>query len=77
MTPRKAVRSSLCSIAAAVLLALLVVPVLRASSDPFRAENPGPGSVTIAGKWQFHLGAIPRRARNRLTGIASARYRCK
>ncbi len=59
MTPRKAVRSSLCSIAAAVLLALLAVPGMCASSAPFSVENLGQGSATIEGKWQFHLGDTP------------------
>ena len=56
MIPRKALRSRLRPIAPAILLALLAVPGMRASSEPFIAQNPGPGSVTIEGKWQFHLG---------------------
>jgi len=59
MSPRKAVRSSLGAIAAAALLALLAVPGMRASSDPFSAPNPGSGGVPIAGKWQFHPGDSP------------------
>jgi hypothetical protein len=31
-------------------------PCARAASGTFSAENPGPGSVAIGGKWQFHLG---------------------
>jgi hypothetical protein len=56
MIPLKAVRPCLRPLAPAILLALLAVPGLRASTQPFIAENPGPGSVTIDGKWQFHLG---------------------
>jgi hypothetical protein len=56
MIPRKALRSCLRSIAPAILLALLAVPGMCASAEPFIAQNPGPGSVTIDGKWQFHLG---------------------
>ena len=56
MIPRKTPPSSLLAIAPAILLALLAVPSLRASTEPFIAQNPGPGSVTIDGKWQFHLG---------------------
>lgn len=56
MIPRKALRFSLRPIAPVILLALLNIPHLRASSQPFVAQSPGPGSVTIEGKWQFHLG---------------------
>jgi hypothetical protein len=56
MIPRTALHSCLWPIARAILLALLAVPGLRASAEPFVAQNPGPGSVTIDGKWQFHLG---------------------
>jgi hypothetical protein len=56
MIPQKALYPSLRLIAPAILLALLAVPGMRASSEPFIAANPGPGSVTIEGKWQFHLG---------------------
>lgn len=56
MIPMKAPRSCLWPIAPAILFALLAVPGLRASAEPFIAQNPGPGSVTIDGKWQFHLG---------------------
>ncbi|HZB89457.1 MAG TPA: SpoIIE family protein phosphatase [Terracidiphilus sp.] len=43
-------------IVAAVWLALLAIPGMCASSDTFRAPSPGPGSMLIEGKWQFHLG---------------------
>lgn len=56
MIPRKAVRFSLRSVASLLLFALLAVPLMRASGQPFSAENLGPGSATIEGKWQFHLG---------------------
>ena len=56
MIPLKALHPRLWPIAPAILLALLAVPGLRASVEPFIAQNPGPGSVTINGKWQFHLG---------------------
>jgi hypothetical protein len=56
MIPLKALHPCLWPIAPAILLALLAVPRLRASTEPFIAQNPGPGSVTIDGKWQFHLG---------------------
>jgi len=56
MIPLKALHSCLRPITSAILLALLAVPGLRASTKPFIAQNPGPGSVTIDGKWQFHLG---------------------
>jgi hypothetical protein len=56
MIPLKALRPCLWPIALAILLALLAVPGLRASTEPFTARNPGPGSVTIEGKWRFHLG---------------------
>ena len=56
MIPRKALHPCLWSFVPAILLALFAVPGLRASTEPFIAPNPGPGSVTINGKWQFHLG---------------------
>jgi len=56
MIPRNALHPSLWSFAPAILLALLAVPGLRAATEPFIAPNPGPGSVTINGKWQFNLG---------------------
>jgi hypothetical protein len=56
MISRKALGSCLFPIAPAILAALLAVPGIRAFSEPFIAQNPGPGSVTIEGKWQFHLG---------------------
>ena len=56
MIPLKALHPRLWPIAPAILLALLAVPGLSASVEPFIAQNPGPGSVTINGKWQFHLG---------------------
>jgi hypothetical protein len=56
MIPQKALRPSLRLIAPAILIALLAVSGLHASAEPFIAPNPGPGSVTIDGKWQFHLG---------------------
>jgi hypothetical protein len=56
MIPRKALHPCLWPIAPAILLALLAIPGLRASAEPFIAQNPGPGSVTIDGMWQFHLG---------------------
>jgi len=56
MIPRKAPRPCLRPIALAILLALLAIPGLRASAEPFTAQNPGPGGVFIDGKWQFHLG---------------------
>lgn len=59
MIGRKPSRRPFSSIAFALLLALLVVPAAHASSDPFTAANPGPGSVVIEGNWQFHLGDDP------------------
>ena len=56
MIPLKALHPCLWPITPAILLALLAVPSLRASAEPFITQNPGPGSVTIEGKWQFHLG---------------------
>jgi len=56
MIPRKALRCYLWPIAPTVLLALLAAPGMRAYGQPFIAQNPGPGSMTIGGKWQFHLG---------------------
>lgn len=40
MIPRKALRSCLFPIAPAILLALLAVTGIRASSEPFIAQNP-------------------------------------
>jgi hypothetical protein len=56
MIPRKALLPRLWPFAPAILLALLAVPGLHGSNEPFIAANPGPGSVTIEGKWQFQLG---------------------
>jgi hypothetical protein len=56
MILRKALHPCLWPIVPAILLALLAVPSLRASAEPLIAQNPGPGILTIDGKWQFHLG---------------------
>jgi len=59
MIGRKAAGSSFLAIAFLSLLALLFAPGVHASSNAFTAPNPGPGSIAIQGKWQFHLGDQP------------------
>lgn len=59
MIGRKAGGSSFCSMVFALVTALLFAPGVHASSDAFTAPNPGPGSIAIQGKWQFHLGDQP------------------
>ena len=59
MIGRKTTGCSFWSIALAPLLALLLAPGVHAANNAFTAPNPGPGSIAIQGKWQFHLGDDP------------------
>lgn len=42
-----------------LLIGLLALPTLFARAQTFQTQNPGAGSVAIAGKWQFHTGDDP------------------
>lgn len=47
-------------LAFSLLIGLLALPNLSARAQTFQAQNPGAGSVAIAGKWQFHTGDSPQ-----------------
>jgi len=40
----------------ALFLLVFLLSGFHASAQAFRTQNPGPGSVKITGKWQFHTG---------------------
>lgn len=39
-----------------LLASLLLLPAICTHAQAFHTQDPGPGSVEITGKWQFHTG---------------------